>query len=107
VPRRAGGGRRRQTRGRPVEPRTSESFDVTITASGISFQNHYTEWERGTYALDGLQAVLEQYWQFLSAIPERPGTYRAYWPELPRAEAEVLLWEKVWKRPHPYRGRLF
>jgi hypothetical protein len=93
--------------GRPVEPWTSESFDVKIDSSGITFQNFFSDRERGRYTLDELRDVLEEYWRFLAAIPEPEGGYRAYWPELPRPEAEVLLWEKVWKRPHPYRGRLF
>lgn len=93
--------------GRPVEPWSSESFAVTIDTSGISFENFYAEQERGKYTLDELRAVVEDYWKFISAIPEAPGAYREYWPELPFAEAEVLLWEKTWKRAHPYRGRLF
>jgi hypothetical protein len=93
--------------GRPVEPWTSESFDVKIDASGIAFENFYNDQERGRYTLDELRDVLEEYWRFLADIPESPEAQRGYWPELPRSEAEVLLWEKVWKRPHPYRGRLF
>jgi len=93
--------------GRPVEPWTSESYDVTIDASGLRFKNFYAEPEQGRYSLDEFRQVAEEYWRFLVTIPERPGTHREYWPELPLPEAEVRLWEKVWKRPHPYRGRLF
>ncbi|MFF5262621.1 hypothetical protein ACFY4C_27125 [Actinomadura viridis] len=93
--------------GRPVEPWSSESFDTTISASGIRFRNFYAVQECGAYTLDELRSVVEDYWRFLCAIPEPPGAYREYWPELPRPEAEVLLWERVWKRRHPYRGRLF
>lgn len=94
-------------KGRPVEPWTSKSYDVVIDADGIRFQNFYVDVESGSYTLDELRDVVEDYWQFLATIPEAPGTYREYWPELPRPEAEVLLWEQVWKRQHPYRGRLF
>lgn len=93
--------------GRPVEPWTSESYDVVIDASGIRFRNHFADSEQGAYSLDELRQVLEDYWRFLAAVPETPGTYREYSPELPLPQAEVLLWEKVWGRPHPYRGRLF
>ena len=93
--------------GRLVEPWTSESYDVTIDASGIRFRNHYAETEQGEYSLDELRQVLQDYWRFLAAIPEAPGAYREYSPELPLPEAEVRLWEKVWNRTHPYRGRLF
>ena len=93
--------------GRSVEPWSSESYEVAIYAGGIRFENFYAEAERGQYSLDELSDVLEEYWRFLTLLPEPPGAQRAYWPELPRAEAEVRLWEQLWKRPHPYRGRLF
>ncbi|MFI6783090.1 hypothetical protein [Micromonospora sp. NPDC050276] len=94
-------------KGGPVEPWTSESYDVTIDAAGIRFRNHYADSEQGEYSLDELRPVLEDYWRFLAAIPETPGAYREYSPELPLPEAEVRLWEQVWGRTHPYRGRLF
>lgn len=93
--------------GRPTQPWTSGSYDVTIDAAGIRFRNFYAESEQGEYSLDELRQVLEDYWRFLAAIPETPGAHREYSPELPLPEAEVRLWEKVWNRTHPYRGRLF
>jgi len=63
--------------------------------------------EKGRYTLDEFADVMEAYWRFLASLPEPAGAVRQYWPDLPRAEAEVKLWEQVWKRGHPYRGRLF
>ena len=92
--------------GRPVEPWTSESYEVSIDASGLRFRNFFADSEQGEYSLDELRQVLQEYWRFLAAIPEAPGAYREYSPELPLPEAEVRLWEQVWGRDHPYRGRL-
>ena len=49
--------------GRPVEPWTSESFEVKIDSSGITFANFYNDQERGRYTLDELRDVLEEYWR--------------------------------------------
>ncbi len=73
----------------------------------MRFQNRYALDQRAEYSLDEVRPVLEDYWRFLLTIPERPGTYRAFWPELSLPEAHLLLWEQTWGRPHPYRGRLF
>jgi hypothetical protein len=93
--------------GREVEPWGSDSYSVVIDATGLWFENEYSPTERGRYTLDEFADVMEAYWRFLAALPEVPGAKRQYWPELPWPEAEVMLWEKVWKRTHPSRGRLF
>jgi hypothetical protein len=93
--------------GRDVEPWSSESYSAVIDKDGLWFENEYAPDERGRYTLDEFADVMETYWRFLASLPEPPGAVRQYWPDLPRAEAEVKLWEQVWKRGHPYRGRLF
>ncbi|MDP9794341.1 hypothetical protein J2S43_002853 [Catenuloplanes nepalensis] len=95
------------TRGEETEPWDSESYEVTFDEGGLRFQNRFALDQRAEYTLDEIRPVIESYWRFVSAVPERPGAYREYWPDLPRPEAEVLLWEKTWGRAHPYRGRLF
>ncbi len=94
-------------RGEEVPPWDSESYDVAFDAGGLRFANRYALDQRAQYSLEEVRPALEDYWRFVSAIPEPPGAYREYWPELPLPEAEVLLWEKTWGRRHPYRGRLF
>ncbi|GAA1893329.1 hypothetical protein [Asanoa iriomotensis] len=93
-------------KGRPVEPWGSEHYDVAIDANGIRFSNRFVD-ESGSYSLRDLTEALEEYWRFLASQPEDPDLVRQYWPDLPRWQAELLLWEQRRERQHPYRGRLF
>jgi hypothetical protein len=93
--------------GRPVEPWSSEHYDLTLTQEGVTFSNYWADDERGRYTLAEFREVVELYWAFLASRPEEPFIQRDYWPDLPETEAEVLLWEETWQRRHPYRGRLF
>ncbi|MEV4622705.1 hypothetical protein AB0J74_28830 [Asanoa sp. NPDC049573] len=93
--------------GRPAEPWESEHYRLALTKDGVTFSNYWSEDERGQYSLLEFREVVEIYWTFLASRPETPGVVRDYWPDLPRPEAEVLLWEETWQRRHPYRGRLF
>jgi hypothetical protein len=93
--------------GRPAEPWSSEHYDLTLTRAGVTFTNYWADDENGQYTLAEFREAVERYWAFLASRPEEPFIQRDYWPDLPEAEAEVLLWEKTWQRRHPYRGRLF
>lgn len=92
--------------GRPIEHWDSEHFDVTVNATGITFDNYHVD-ESGAYSLDEFRETLEDYWRFLVERPEKPGMVRQYWPELPLWQADLRLWEQRNERVHPYRGRLF
>ncbi|SNS97154.1 hypothetical protein SAMN05421812_102569 [Asanoa hainanensis] len=93
--------------GRPVDPWSSEHYDLTLTQQGVTFSNYWADEERGRYTLAEFREVVELYWVFLASRPESSAIVRDFWPDLPRPQAEVLLWEQTWERPHPYRGRLF
>jgi hypothetical protein len=60
----------------------------------------------GEVPADVARAAIEDSWRFLVAQPERPAI-RAYRPDLPEWQADLLRWEEKRGRPHPYRGRLF
>ena len=92
---------------RPAEEWSSDKFEVGFTPERVSLQNLWLEGQHGEYAVPEVREVLERYWRFLVNTPERTHLIREYHPDLPQWQADLLLWEETWKRPHPYRGRLF
>jgi hypothetical protein len=93
--------------GNRVEPWSSEHYELTLRLQGVEFSNYWADDEHGRYTFAEFREVVELYWAFLASRPKEPFIQRDYWPDLPEAEAEVLLWEQTWQRRHPYRGRLF
>ncbi|MGC3859363.1 hypothetical protein [Micromonospora chersina] len=91
----------------PFEEWSSDKFDVHFTPERVSLQNQWLEFQHGEYPVPEIREVLERYWRFLVSMPERTHLIREYHPDLPQWQADLLLWEETWKRPHPYRGRLF
>ena len=91
----------------PFEPWSSEHYDVAFSRQGLKFRNQYVETEEGEYSLAEAREAIEEYWRFLSSQPENPHLEREYRPDLPQWQADLLQWEEVWERTHPYRGRLF
>ncbi len=74
-----------------------EGFYVTFSrADGVTMQNNFLEDQHGTYALDEVRAIAQDYWTFIAS---------AAGPK--QCAFELKLWEQTWERPHPYRGRLF
>jgi hypothetical protein len=93
--------------GRPIEPWDSENYTVDFSNGRINIQNSWVDSEHGEFSLDEVRDAVEDYWQFLMAIPDNPNLIREFRPDLPELQAALLMWEESWKRPHPYRGVLF
>ncbi|WP_202124920.1 hypothetical protein [Actinomadura physcomitrii] len=91
----------------PSEEWSSENYEVAFGPWGLRFQNVWGPDQRGEYTLAEVKEAVEEYWTFLASIPDNPRLIREYRPDLPEREAELLLWEETWERPHPYRGVLF
>lgn len=91
----------------PFEEWSSDKFEVSITPEYIFLKNLWLESQHGRYPVDEVREALETYWRFLVSLPERKHLIREYHPGLPQWQADVLVWEETWGRPHPYRGRLF
>jgi hypothetical protein len=91
----------------PFEEWSSDKYDVVFTPDGVEFSNQWVEGEGGRYSLDEVREALEIYCRFLIDQPENAHLIREYRPDLPQWQADLLLWEETWGRPHPYRGRLF
>ena len=92
--------------GRPVEPWESENFTVHFSDAGVSIRNEWVEVERGEFSMAEVREAVEDYWRFLVAIPDNPELIREFRPDLPEWQAALLMWERTWRRPHPYRGML-
>ncbi|WP_239542185.1 hypothetical protein [Micromonospora terminaliae] len=92
---------------RPAEEWSSDKFEVRFTPELVSLENLWLEGQHGEYPVAEVREVLERYWRFLVSTPERTHLIREYHPDLPQWQADLLLWEETWQRPHPYRGRLF
>ena len=74
-----------------------EGFYVTFSrADGVRMQNNFLEDKRGTYRLDEVRDIAQDYWHFIASTAG---------PK--QCAFELKLWEETWGRPHPYRGRLF
>jgi hypothetical protein len=88
-----------------VEELSGEGYTVVQASDGLKFR---PELARGTatYTVDEVREALEDYWEFLSRLPERP-TIREYRPDLPEWHGALLWWEEHEGRRHPYRDRLF
>jgi hypothetical protein len=82
-----------------------EGFDVTFTLQKVEVVGIHVE-ARAEYSLPETREAVEQYWGFASRLPENPDTERLLRPDLPYWQASLLDWERIWKRSHPYRGRL-
>ena len=93
-------------RGEEAEPWDSDNFAVTVTSDGFTVANKYFVDSFGQYSLAEVRTALEEYWRFLFQAGDR-GLVREFRPDLPEWEADVLLWEQIWKRPHPSHGSLF
>ncbi|MBO2446091.1 hypothetical protein J4573_03250 [Actinomadura barringtoniae] len=94
--------------GRPLtEPWDSENYTVDFGPAGVEIQNDWVSHESGSYSLAELKEAIETYWKFLASIPDNPDLIREFRPDLPEWQAAILSWEDTWKRPHPYRGKLF
>jgi hypothetical protein len=91
----------------PFEPWDSEGYSVAFAPSGVTIANVFVESDRATYPVAEVREALEDYWRFISALPENPNYVREFRPDLPEWEADLLNWEGKWDRTHPYRGRLF
>ena len=91
----------------PFQPWDSENYNVTFAPSGVTIQSEWDESDRATYPVPEIREALEEYWKFLSSLPENPHVVREFRPDLPEWEADLLNWEGKWDRRHPYRGRLF
>ncbi|MFC4912844.1 hypothetical protein [Actinomadura gamaensis] len=91
----------------PFEPWSSDKFDVAFSESGITIQNLWIPDQHGEYTLAETRDTVENYWRFLVAVPDNPNLIREYRPDLPEWQADLLMWEESWKRPHPYRGVFF
>lgn len=70
-----------------------EGFQVQIKPSGATTYNTILDSHRATYPLAELRSAAEDYWRYLAGRPS--------------VEFDIKDWEQTWKRPHPYRGRLF
>lgn len=93
--------------GKQTEPWDSENYTVTFLGSTLRIQNDWVESERGDYDLAEVREAVEDYWRFLVSIPDNPNLVREFRPDLPEWQAALMMWEKTWDRPHPYRGSLF
>ncbi|MFI0374377.1 hypothetical protein ACH35V_41515 [Actinomadura sp. 1N219] len=93
--------------GRPTEPWDSDNYEVHFSSSAMSFQNKWVETTHGEYTITEAREAIEDYWRFLVSIPDNPDLIREFRPDLPEWQADLLQWEDSWKRPHPYRGKLF
>jgi hypothetical protein len=93
--------------GRPVEPWDSENYAVEFSGDTVSIRNQWVEADHGEFSIAEVRGAVEDYWQFLVAIPDNPDLIREFRPDLPEWQAALLMWEQTWRRPHPYRGILF
>ncbi len=74
-----------------------EGFYVTFSrADGVTMQNNFLADKRGSYSLEEVRDVAQDYWHHIA---------REAGPK--QCAFELKLWEETWGRPHPYRGRLF
>lgn len=74
-----------------------EGFHVTFSrADGVKMRNNFLEDKHGTYGLDEVRGIAQDFWHFIASVAG---------PK--QCAFELGLWEQTWGRAHPYRGRLF
>jgi hypothetical protein len=71
-----------------------EGFLARFSPDGVSMQNRFLDFQRGTYSLAEVREAAENYWSFIADMngPEQ-------------VAKDLISWEQTWERTHPYRGR--
>lgn len=82
-----------------------EGFDVAFSKDRVEVVGLHVD-SRAEYGFAEVREQVERYWAFAIRLPENPEVERVLRPDLPYWQACLLEWERVWARPHPYRGRL-
>jgi hypothetical protein len=80
-------------------------YDLEFQPSQVVITHKFLD-RFSTYPLSEARKAIEEFWRFITGIPDNPVATRVYRPDLPEPLAYLLLWESQWRRPHPYRGRI-